>query len=192
MRHVVSMSASKVFSGLIHGLSMSFWKRLGSCPRCVRSAFRATFVAWVLTGFSQAISCAPPVLALTRIAAFTLTALWFGHLLAHAIKVSAAARREKGFNNSVAVSRRNMLPIFARTLATALVATSIPALAFADCNQAATERCQAAAANCRANCDHTFHREEANRACHQECYSSHVACRDEAKSIWLWCRSAVV
>jgi len=171
--HIVPMSASQAFTGLIHRLSMSLWKSLGSCPRCVRSAFRAAFVAWVLTGFSQAIPFSPRFLVLTGTAVFVLTALWLGHLLAHAIKVSAVARLwQQGINNPVVVSRRNMLPIFARTLATAVLATSIPTLAFADCDQAAAKRCRSATAKCRANCDRDFHREEVYHACHQECYSN--------------------
>jgi hypothetical protein len=162
MEHVVPMRTSRVCPALIHRLGVLLWESLGSCPRCVRSAFRAALVAWVLTGLR--------------------TLLWLGHLLVHAIKVSAAARRrQEGISNPSVVSRRSMMPIFARTLATAALATSIPTLSFAECDQSAAGRCQAATANCRANCDRASHREEANRACHQECYSNYVACRADAR-----------
>ena len=125
-------------------------------------------MAWVLTGFGLGIPFSPPFLGLTKIVAFALTTLWLGHLLAHAIKVSAAARlRQQGINDARVVSRRNTLPIFTRALAMAALATSLPTLAFADCDQA-TAQCEAAAANCRANCDRAFHREEVDQACHQE------------------------
>lgn len=176
------MRTSRVCPALIHRLGVLLWESLGSCPRCVRSAFRAALMAWVLTGLSQAIPFSPSSLTLTRIAAFALTLLWLGHLLVHAIKVSAAARRrQEGISNPSVVSRRSMMPIFARTLATAALATSIPTLSFAECDQSAAGRCQAATANCRANCDRASHREEANRACHQECYSNYVACRADAR-----------
>jgi hypothetical protein len=127
MGYVVSMRAPRVCPTLIHRLGMLLWESLGSCPRCVRTAFRAALVAWVLTGLSQVNPFSPSVL--TRIAAIALTLLWLGHLLAHAIKVSVAARRrQEGINNPNVVSRRSMLPIFARTLATAALATSIPTL----------------------------------------------------------------
>jgi hypothetical protein len=175
------MLMSKDLQGLIHRVGMSLWKRLGSCPRCVRSAFRAAFMAWVLTGFGLAIPFSPPFFGLTKIVAFALTTLWLGHLLAHAIKVSTAARlRQQGINDARVVSRRNTLPIFTRALAMAALATSLPNLAFADCDQA-TAQCQAAAANCRANCDRAFHREEVDQACHRECYSRYAACKAEAR-----------
>ena len=172
------MSGSKVFPGLIHLLGVSLWKRLGSCPRCMHSAFRAAFMTWLLTGFGLVIPFLPPFLVLTTIAAFALTALWLGHLLMHAIRVSTRTRlRHEGSNSPVVISRRGMLTIFTRTLATAALATSIPALAFADCDQAAAEQCETASADCRASCGRSFHREEATRACHQECYSHYVACK---------------
>ena len=87
-------------------------------------------MAWVLTGFGLGIPFSPPFLGLTKIVAFALTTLWLGHLLAHAIKVSAAARlRQQGINDARVVSRRNTLPIFTRALAMAALAmTSLPSL----------------------------------------------------------------
>jgi hypothetical protein len=176
------MRIAKASPGKIQRLHMSLWKSLGSCPRCVRSAFRVAFMAWVLTGIGQAIPLSPSCLELTRLGAILLTTLWMAHLFAHAIKVSAAARpRQEESNNLHRMLRRDMLPMFARALTSAALATSIPTLAFADCDHAALDRCQAAVANCRANCDRAFHREEPDHACHQECYSTHVACKSAAK-----------
>ena len=175
------MRASRVCRQLIHQIGTSLWNSLGSCPRCIRSAFRAAFIAWVLMGLGQVIPFLAPLQTLSIIATFALTALWMGHLLAYALKVSIAPPRPQMTIDQGAMSRRDMMPIFVRALATAAIATSLPTLAFAQCDQAAATRCQAAASNCRANCARSFHREEAIHACHQECYANHSTCRSEAK-----------
>jgi hypothetical protein len=163
-------------------LGMMFWSNLGSCSCCVRSAFRAAFVACIMAGLCQAISLPSQFLILTGAAACALTALWLGHLLAHAIRVSMnAGEWRTGQSSQKALSRRSVIPIFARALVTAAVAASVPTFAFAECDQAAAARCQGATANCRANCDRSFHRAEANHACHQECSANNSACRADAK-----------
>jgi hypothetical protein len=172
----MSMRVSVDRCRLTRRFGTSVWTSLGNCPCCMRSSFQAAFTAWVVTGFSQAIPFSTRFLTLTSLGACALTALWLAHLLAHALKVSVAARQQQDPTGNT-VSRRNTMRIFARAIAAAAVATSIPALAFAECDQAAAERCQAAAANCRAKCDRAFHREETNRACHQECHSNYVACK---------------
>ena len=175
------MRASRVCRQLIHQIGTSLWNSLGSCPRCIRSAFRAAFIALVLMGLGKVIPFLAPLQTLSIIATFALTALWMGHLLAYALKVSIAPPPPQMTINQGAMSRRDMMPIFVRALATAAIATSLPTLALAQCDQAAATRCQAAASNCRANCARSFHREEAIRACHQECYSNYSTCKTEAR-----------
>ena len=175
------MRASGVCRQFIHHIGISLWNSLGGCPRCIRSAFRAAFIAWVLAGLGQVVPFFAQLQTLSKIAAFALTALWMQHLLAYALKVSIAAPRRQMTTNQGAVSRRDMMPIFARAFATVAIATSLPTLALAQCDQAAATRCQAAASNCRANCARSFHREEAIRACHQECYSNYSTCTTEAR-----------
>jgi hypothetical protein len=63
---------------------------------------------------------------------------------------------------------------------TVIVASASPA-ALADCDKVAAAQCQATAANCRAHCDRFFHREETDRACHQECNANYDACRTGAE-----------
>ena len=139
-------------------------------------------IAWVLTGIGQLIPFPTQFQTLTMIAAFALTALWMGHLLAYAFKVSIAAhRRQKTASNQVAMARRDMMPLFARALAATAVATTLPGLALAQCGEAAATRCQAAVLDCRAKCARSAHREEVVRACRQECFSAYVTCRTEAR-----------
>jgi hypothetical protein len=146
------------------------------------SAFRAAAMAWVLAGASQTFSFPTQCLTATSIAACALTVLWLGHLLAHAFKASRAARLSRGIaSEQGAISRRELMPIFARAFAMAAIATSIPNLASAECDQAAAQRCQTTGQDCRARCSRDFHREEEIRACHQECYANNVSCRTEAR-----------
>ena len=176
------MWALRVCQRWVHRLGVSLWERLGSCPHCIRSAFRAACIAWVSTWLGQVIPLLTQLQTLTKIAAFALTALWIGHLLAYAFKVSSAApRRRKTSSNQVAMARREMMPIFARALATTAIGTALPTLALAQCDQAAATRCHATASDCRAHCARSFHREEAIHACHQECYTAYSTCRTEAR-----------
>jgi len=129
----------------------------------------------------QVIPLVTQLQTLTKIAAFALTALWMGHLLAYAFKVSIAApRRQKTPSDQVDMARREMMPIFIRVLAATAIGTVLPTLALAQCEEAAAKRCHATASDCRAKCARSFHREEAIRACHQECYTGYSTCRNEA------------
>jgi hypothetical protein len=166
----------------IRPVAISLWSRLGSCPFCTRSAFRAALIAWVLTGLSHALPISIQFSHLTTIAACALTALWLGHLLGHAFRVSSATRSLSGTVRSQgAMSRRDIFKIFVRALATAAATTSLPSLALAECDQGAAERCRSAVSNCRAHCARVFHRDEAMHACHQECTSNYDVCITEAK-----------
>jgi hypothetical protein len=167
---------------LMRWFGVSLWRSLGSCLCCMRSSFRAAAIAWVLTGVSQTFPVPTQWLTGTSIAAAALTVLWLGHLLAHSVKVSAAGRLSRGAGSKQGpVSRRELMPIFARAFAMAAIATSIPNLASAECDKAAAERCQTAASGCRSHCSRAFHREEEIRACHQECYANYTGCRNEAR-----------
>ena len=157
------------------------WANLGSCSCCIHSAFRAAVIAWVLASSGLAIRIASPVLACIVGIACAFTVLWSVHLLAHALKVSIAVRKQQWTSDRQAgISRRNMMPIFARAVVSAAVVASIPTFAVGQCNEAAAARCQAVAADCRAHCNRIFPREEVNHACHQECNANHASCRIDA------------
>lgn len=156
--------------------------RLGNCLFCMRRAFQATFVSWCLTAFVQWLPVSGPLPTLSGVAACALTALWLGHLLAFALRASASARQGNNAGSGRrAISRRNVLPIFGRAFVTAAVAASVPSFALAQCNEAGAARCNAIASNCHGNCRRSAHREEAIRACYQECYSNYVDCKADAR-----------
>jgi hypothetical protein len=176
------MPASVYCRRSLRRFAISLWSRLGGCPFCIRGAFRTAFVAWVLAGVAQAIPITSQFLTLSETAACALTALWLAHLLAHALKVSIAGPpEEKASAHQESISRRNIIPIFARALATVAVASSIPTVVLAQCSEEASARCLAVASKCRARCDRAFHREDADHACHQECYANQVTCKADAR-----------
>ena len=161
----------------VRRFGMFLWANLGSCSCCIHSAFRAAFIAWALAGSGLAIRIASPILTCIVGIACAFTILWSVHILAHALKVSIAARKQRTSDSQVSISRRNMMPIFARAVVSAAVVASIPTFALGQCNEAAAARCQAVAADCRAHCNRIFPREEANHACYQECNANHASCR---------------
>jgi hypothetical protein len=135
------------------------WANLGSCSCCIHSAFRAAFIAWVLASSGLAIPIASPILTCIVGIACAFTVLWSVHLLAHALKVSIAARKQQWTSgNQAGISRRKMMPIFAKAVLSAAVVASVPTFAFGQCNEAAAARCQAAASDCRAHCNRIFPR----------------------------------
>jgi hypothetical protein len=159
---------------------MLLWANLGSCSCCIHGAFRAAFIAWALAGSGLAIRIASPILTCIVGIACAFTVLWSVHLLAHALKVSIAVRSQQwSSDNQAGISRRNVMPIFARAVVSAAV-VAIPTFALAQCNEAAAARCQAAASDCRAHCNRIFPRAEANHACYQECYANNASCRTDA------------
>ena len=160
---------------------MLLWANLGSCSCCIHGAFRAAFIAWALAGSGLAIRIASPILTCIVGIACAFTVLWSVHLLAHALKVSIAVRRQQWTSdNQAGISRRNVMPIFARAVVSAAVVATIPTIALGQCNEAAAARCQAAASDCRAHCNRIFPRAEANHACYQECYANNASCRTDA------------
>lgn len=105
------------------------WRNFGQCPACVRKAFLATVIAWLLA-LCCLIADRPTFFALVLANACVLTALWLAHILAFARKTSLFL--ESRPENGVAVSRRALWPLFLRAAATAAFASAISRTAFAD------------------------------------------------------------
>jgi|GEM_PF-2902188 len=102
---------------------------LGHCTKCMRTAFMATLAAWTL--FIVAYVAAPPAIAtLVELAAISLSALWLAHIIAFAIKTTLSATASAGDNEPASrlplTSRREIVPIFLRTLAFAAAITALP------------------------------------------------------------------
>jgi hypothetical protein len=112
----------------VQGVSTFIRGDLGHCSRCTRKAFLAAVSAWVTTAIALWAEW-PQALAIAEVISVGLTALWITHLLAFAGKVSREGHEIRP--ELLNPSRRAFLPMFARTLAFAAVASTVPQLAFA-------------------------------------------------------------
>ena len=93
---------------------------------------------------------------------------------------AALCAREQLLSHQAAISRRQVMPVFAQAFLTVTFA-AIPTLAWAECSGTAAAECRAAASKCRANCERTDRREEAVRVCHQEYHANYIACLTDAR-----------
>lgn len=151
---------------------------LGGCVYCTRGAFRAALIAWGLSALIAASRGSGYLAMLIGIVAFALTALWLAHLLGHAFKASG---RGTGSSTQGGPSRRAILPVFVRAFAAAAIVTSLPRLAFGQCNSEEAARCNSAELDCRARCDQLYPQDERSRACRQDCVSNAAACKAAAR-----------
>lgn len=122
-----------ILSSLLASVKLT---KLGSCSRCTRQAFRFSALSWVLTLFCAYYS---PSLVFQSIFALSvcLTLLWIAHLVAYSTraisaKVAGNANIDGKTRMVISSSRRDFLPLFARVLAGAALASAITSPAFAD------------------------------------------------------------
>jgi hypothetical protein len=106
---------------------------LGRCPRCMRQSFIATLGAWAFTLWALLSVGETVVTALMAALALGLSALWIGHLIAFAARATPAfkERNKTDAASGEGLSRRQLMPMFARTLGAAALATALPSSAFA-------------------------------------------------------------
>jgi hypothetical protein len=105
----------------------AFFRRIGSCRKCMREAFLAAAAVWVVVPFAAlaAASASMPALTwLAFVAATLLTANWLLHLV---IFASRAARARRGGEPEHANPRRQFLRTFAVTFGGVALATMLPA-----------------------------------------------------------------
>jgi hypothetical protein len=105
------------------------WAHLGHCSLCTRKAFLTAVSAWAASAILAFGADWPHALTFAEAIAAGLTGLWIAHLLAFAGKASGRARNIRP--ELADPSRRAFLPVFAKTLAFAVVASTVPRLAFA-------------------------------------------------------------
>jgi hypothetical protein len=111
------------------------WRKLGSCPYCIRKAFQAAAGAWAFALLVLALGWSSASLVLAIIA-LGLTALWIAHLVTYAVRVVLHWKRtQTAAETSRAVvitsSRRDLLPVFARAIAAAVLTSTVTPSAFA-------------------------------------------------------------
>ena len=110
------------------------WSRLGSCITCIRKAWLAVIIATAVVGFVFLADIRELWLPSGCIL-LCFTALWVAHLIAFAKKLSNS---EADIQTTTApitsrdmVSRRNVMPLFMRTLFLAVLVSAAPRLAVA-------------------------------------------------------------
>jgi hypothetical protein len=121
-----SAAARQILWGSLKDILLS---NLGHCTKCMRTSFVAAVAAWTL--FIAAYATAPSAIAtLADLAAISLSALWLAHIIVFAgkatISTAASARDDKRASRIPTLSRRELVPIFLRTLAFGAVITTAP------------------------------------------------------------------
>jgi len=102
------------------------WAQLGRCPYCMRMSF-----IYAITGIAIAAASSlflPKIaVALIALCAVALTALWLAHIIVYSFKTLARHNRIRpNESHTPSISRRKMFGTFAKTLATAALATAVP------------------------------------------------------------------
>lgn len=105
--------------------------KLGTCAFCMRMAFASAAVAWG-AAFALEFFLAERIVATVIAAvALALSALWIAHLTAYSLRRARCTVRTPNVDDTGAVtlhSRRELLPLFARTFALTALATMLPAV----------------------------------------------------------------
>ena len=111
--------------------------KLGRCSRCIRKSFIVAFsawVAWLLVSHLPGLRDIPNLLAFSTAAPAGLTVLWVAHLVASAKR--SASRLEPNARSTPApgnqLSRRDVFPVFAKSLAAVAFWSAIPRVVSAD------------------------------------------------------------
>jgi len=115
----------------MHQLSILAWSKLGTCSHCMRVAFRSSVALSLLCLASYYLTDVRLVSLLLASAAIGTAALWLTHLFAFASRSLHAYRLryddESGGvrTQSAVLSRRDLMPVFAKSFAFAALATGV-------------------------------------------------------------------
>jgi hypothetical protein len=121
-------------ASLVHG-------KLGRCSRCIRRSFITALAAWgvVLLVIQLSKSIYIPYLVATAAAvAAVCTLLWISHLLVSAKRYVDSLPKKTRSSTALekSLSRRDVLPLFAKSVGVAALWSALPRMASADpCNQ---------------------------------------------------------
>lgn len=130
-------------------------RQIGSCPFCTRKAFLAMAASWIVTAAIMTISDLPTLSLTSLVIAATLTALWASHLVAYANRISTKTMAD---DVQRYITRRNIIPLYAKILAAAAITSMIPKLAFAgscstSCPNGSSSNTCPGSQTCSCHCD---------------------------------------
>lgn len=135
-------------------------RNLGRCSYCMRKAFRVSIVGWAATMLIAVANGPSRLLNVAAAGAILLTALWLAHLAVFAGRATTGTggSRVTSHNQSserMTVTRRAALPVFARALGFAALASAVPTLTPAQTLfQACMGNCTALWDSCKGQCSH--------------------------------------
>jgi hypothetical protein len=105
-------------------LSENLWstlnRNIGSCPRCMKTAFLAAFISWPPFIALWLLWPSPAIAALFLVLPVSLTALWVLHFITYAVRLTARQRTTP----DVDTARRRFFFITGKAISTAFFAAS--------------------------------------------------------------------
>lgn len=120
----------------MRGISNWVWtvldRNLGRCPKCMRQAFLAALFSWIAVAATGVAVDETIVTVALAAVALGLSALWLAHLATYAARVTARGGAAPAAGKGDGLSRRELIPVFARTLGGIALATAMPAAAFGE------------------------------------------------------------
>ena len=120
---------TQFLTGRLKGLASS----LGRCPLCMQKAFLVMGASWGVAALTTGVAGSLELSLAAGVVAVITTILWVAHVF------SFIGRRKSRVSAVHFGSRRSALPIFAKGLALALLASTVPGLAAA---QQSCDRCE--------------------------------------------------
>jgi hypothetical protein len=132
---------------MVRYLTISIADALGRCPKCMRTSFLAAISSLVVALAVTLITDFPFITSFAWTTAAVLIGLWIAHLVAFALRASAAARSvpNEVVDASLKVqhrSRREIVPMFCRALAFAALVTTLPSMIGPASAQSPCQNCQ--------------------------------------------------
>jgi hypothetical protein len=112
-----------------HKIGLFLWANFGHCSNCIRRAFFAAVVSSALV-LSLLLFPESDLLSYAIVVAAGCLMLWTMHLFVFAAKVSTATVSQN--LTDAPLTRRALLPVFARSLAFAVFVSAAPRTASAD------------------------------------------------------------
>ncbi len=116
---------------ILNSFRVTSLNKLGRCVFCMRTSAASAAIAWAMGFAVLAATRQTAIATLLMVAAGAFTALWLAHLTAYSVRSARCRISTPTIDNAGIVtrfSRRDLLPMFARTFAFAAIATVLPAL----------------------------------------------------------------
>lgn len=150
MSKTLSMSVARRFARELHGTMSKLparkaWRtaiqNLGRCPKCMRQSFLVALAAWAAAIIARVMDGSGALSIGIALGAGALSLLWVAHLLAYAAR-SVAPLPAGDSSGAETLSRRDIIPKFARAVGVMALVTATPASVWAqsccDCSKCAS------------------------------------------------------